>query len=145
MRVQVRDGGDGVRCWNVQPIADFARSADQHEARLAAANPDLTIEPGLLICYGCEVMEYDLGVKCTAELTRTRFFVRGEIEPRPADAKASIALVTGLLTKAPDAVASAAPDPTVGAAPATTVATSSTPQPVPPAPPERRGFRLFGR
>ena len=71
MRVETKDGGDGVRCWNVAAIRSYADQINQKEARLSGANPDLLVMPGLLKCYGCEVMEYDYGIKCTATLTRT--------------------------------------------------------------------------
>lgn len=105
MRVETRVGGDGVSCWNVSAIKDFEETCNQREARLARDNPDLVLKAGLLKCYGCEALEYDNGVKCTAELTRTLYVVDGEIEPRPADAKRSLAEVPGFLTRAPDEVA----------------------------------------
>ena len=54
---------------------------NEQEIRLARDNPDLVVKPGLLKCYGCEVLEYDYGVRCTAELKRTLYAVEGEIEP----------------------------------------------------------------
>ena len=72
MRVEVKTGGDGVRCWNVAAIQSYAQATNEREAQLAQRNPDLTVKPGVVSCYGCEVMEYDYGIKCTARLTRTR-------------------------------------------------------------------------
>ena len=86
--------------------------------------------PGLLKCYGCEVLEYDYGVRCTAELKRTLYAVEGEIEPRAEDAKRSLADVPGLLTRAPDDIAAAAAEQV---------------QDQPEAQQSRSRFRLFGR
>ena len=97
MRVEIKEGGDGVACWNRDAIAAYAASIDAREAALGDANPDLVITPGLVKCYGCEVLEYDMGTRCTAELTRTLYAVRrrggttagrrlriAERDPRPA-------------------------------------------------------------
>ena len=108
MRVETKAGGDGVVCWNVEPITAYAQQVNEREIRLARDNPDLVVKPGLLKCYGCEVLEYDYGVRCTAELKRTLYAVEGEIEPRAEDAKRSLADVPGLLTRAPDDIAAAA-------------------------------------
>ena len=62
------------------------RRSNEREALLAQRNPDLTVKPGVVSCYGCEVMEYDYGIKCTARLTRTRYLVEGELAPRSEDA-----------------------------------------------------------
>ncbi len=129
MRVETRAGGDGVLCWNVESIKRYGEQSNEQEARLTRANPDLVIKPGLLKCYGCEALEYDYGVKCTAELTRTLYFVDGEIEPREADAKRSLAEVPNFLTRAPDDVAAAR---TAAAEPSPTSESRSR-------------FRLFGR
>ena len=59
---------------------------------------------GRLVCYGCEVMDYDYGVKCTAVLTRTRYAVAGEIEPRSEDAKGSLLDIAGFRGRAPGEV-----------------------------------------
>ena len=104
MRVEVKTGGDGVRCWNVAAIQTYAQTMNEREALLAQRNPDLTVKPGVVSCYGCEVMEYDYGIKCTAQLTRTRYAVQGETEPRAEDAAGSLLEIPGLLTRAPSEV-----------------------------------------
>ena len=91
MRVEIKQGGDGVACWNAEAIAAYAAAADAREAALVAANPDLVVTPGLVKCYGCQVNDFDLGIRCTAELTRTLYAVAGEVAPRPADAAGSLA------------------------------------------------------
>ena len=131
MRVETKAGGDGVVCWNVEPIQAYAQQVNEQEIRLARDNPDLVVKPGLLKCYGCEVLEYDYGVRCTAELTRTLYAVEGEIEPRAEDAKRSLADVPGLLTRAPDDIAEAAAE--------------QAPPDQPAAQQSRSRFRLFGR
>ena len=132
MRVEVKSGGDGVRCWNVAAISAYAKAADERESLLAQRNPDLTVKPGLVMCYGCEVMEYDYGIKCTARLTRTRYLVEGELAPRSEDAAgASLSEIPGLLTRAPDDVKPEAPAPSSTEAPGAAPATRSR-------------FRLFG-
>ena len=131
MRVETKAGGDGVVCWNVEPIQAYAQQVNEQEIRLARDNPDLVVKPGLLKCYGCEVLEYDYGVRCTAELTRTLYAVEGEIEPRAEDAKRSLADVPGLLTRAPDGIAEAAAE--------------QAPPDQPAAQQSRSRFRLFGR
>jgi hypothetical protein len=133
MRVETKDGGDGVRCWNVAAIRSYADQINQKEARLTGANPDLLVMPGLVKCYGCEVMEYDYGIKCTASLTRTRYAIEGEIQPRPEDAAGSLGEIPGLETRAPDGVV---PEPAAGA---TAYASESSSA-------KRSGLRgLFGR
>ena len=112
MQVETKDGGDGVRCWNVEAIRAYVDQVNEREASLRGRNPDLVVRPGRVMCYGCEVMEYDYGVKCTAQLTITRFVVEGELEPRADDAKRGLIEIPGLLTKAPDDVAAAAPPDT---------------------------------
>src|SRR3712207_7121413 len=81
MHVGIKEGGDGVRCWNRQAVTAYAEQVNRREAQIAQQNPDVVVLPGRLVCYGCEVMEYDYGIKCTAQLTRTRYAVRGETEP----------------------------------------------------------------
>jgi hypothetical protein len=131
VRVETKAGGDGVLCWNVEPIRAYAQQVNEQETRLARDNPNLVVKPGLLKCYGCEVMEYDYGVRCTAELKRTLYAIEGEIEPRPEDAKRSLAEVPGLLTRAPDDIAAAAAE--------------RAPADLPDTQPSRARFRLFGR
>lgn len=96
MRVDIKEGGDGVACWNAEAIAAYAAAIDAREAALAAANPDLEVTPGRVKCYGCQVNDFALGIRCTAELTRTLYAVTGEVAPRAADAVGSLADVTGL-------------------------------------------------
>ncbi len=99
MRVDIKQGGDGVACWNADAIAAYAASIDAREAALGDANPDLVITPGLVKCYGCEVLEFDMGTRCTAELTRTLYSVVDEVSPRNSDASASLGDIPGLLTR----------------------------------------------
>lgn len=128
MRVEIRTGGDGVACWNGQAIREYAAGVDQREQQLAAANPDLTVLAGQVKCYGCEVMEYDYGTRCTATLTRTRYTVEGEIAPRPEDAAGSLLDIPGLVSKIE------------------TPSTATTLDHQPAAAPARSGFRrLIGR
>lgn len=131
MRVETKVGGDGVGCWNVAAIQTYVDQINQNEARLGAANPDLVVMSGRVRCYGCEVMEYDYGIKCTAELTRTRYGVHGEIQPRPEDAVGSLGEIPGLETRAPEGVRPVA------------VAADINPHSAGSAPTRRRG--LFGR
>jgi hypothetical protein len=135
MRVETKEGGDGVRCWNVVAIQRYADQVNEKESRLAAANPDLLVIPGLVKCYGCEVMEYDYGVKCTAQLTRTRYAVSGEVQPRAEDAAGSLGDIPGLATRAPTDIAPAPPVTAETSPNATATATAKRP-----------GLRgLFGR
>lgn len=104
MQVGIKDGGDGVRCWNAPAVTSYADEVNRRERQVGQDNPDVTVLPGRLVCYGCEVMEYDYGVKCTASLTRTRYAVRGEIEPRAEDAKGSLLDIDGFRGRAPSEV-----------------------------------------
>ena len=104
MQGGIKDGGDGVRCWNAAAVASYADEVNRRERQVAQDNPDVTVLPGRLVCYGCEVMEYDYGVKCTASLTRTRYAVQGEIQPRTEDAKGSLLDIGGFLGRAPGEV-----------------------------------------
>ena len=90
MHVAIKDGGDGVPCWNRSAVMAHADAANRREQQVAERNPDVVVLPGRLVCYGCEVMEYDYGIKCTASLTRTRYAVQGETEPRAEDAAGSL-------------------------------------------------------
>ena len=132
MRVEIKSGGDGVLCWNVEAIQAYAASVTERESRLGKNNPDLVVQPGRVSCYGCEVMEYDYGTKCTARLTKTRYAVEGEIAPRADDANGSLAEIPGLSTRAPEGVAEASTiEPVV-----------PEPAPAPAAPaPKRTGLR----
>lgn len=128
MRVDIRSGGDGVACWNGDAVRAFAGRATEREERLAAANPDLVVTPGQVKCYGCEVMEYDYGTRCTATLTKTRYTIEGEIPPRPEDAAGSLLDIPGLVSKIE------------------TPPTATTVDHQPTAAPARSGFRrLIGR
>jgi hypothetical protein len=144
MRVDIKQGGDGVACWNAEAIAAYAAAVDAREAALAMANPDLVVTPGLVKCYGCERLEFDMGFGCTAKLTRTLYAVADEVAPRPADAAGSLADITGLQGRI-DA------DDAVEQVPATHAAAPVTPVPpaalVPPSAPARRtGLKgLLGR
>ena len=102
MRVDIKEGGDGVACWNAEAITAYAAVVDAREAALASANPDLDVTPGRVKCYGCEVQEYHYAMKCTAELTKTLFAVEDEVKPRAADAVGLHREIPGLATTRPD-------------------------------------------
>lgn len=142
VRVETKAGGDGVLCWNVTALQAYAEQTNAQEARLGAANPDLVVHPGRVTCYGCEVMEYDYGIKCTALLTRTLFVVAGEIEPRAEDADRSVSEIPGLATRAPEDV-----QPAATAEPVIPQPAAAAPGHTPAAPlPKRSGLRgMFGR
>ncbi|GAA1828229.1 hypothetical protein ACFFOM_14280 [Microlunatus capsulatus] len=101
MHLGIKDGGDGVPCWNRQAVTAHVDEVNRREQQVAERNPDVVVLPGRLVCYGCEVMEFDYGIKCTASLTRTRYVVDGEIEPRAEDAVGSLLEVEGLRNRAP--------------------------------------------
>ena len=164
MHVGIKDGGDGVACWNRQAVLSYADQVNRREQQVAEQNPDVVVLPGRLVCYGCEVMEFDYGVKCTASLTRTRYAVRGETEPRAEDAAGSLLEVEGLRSRAPAEVheqvrarekAAAVPAPpsapsaaAAGAVPSSASPTSSSALPPHPGRDETRrgGLRgLFNR
>ena len=141
MRVEIKQGGDGVSCWNAEAIAAYAAAVDAREAALAAANPDLVVTPGLVKCYGCEQLEFDMGFGCTAKLTRTLYAVADEVAPRPADAAGSLSDIMHLQGRIDAADA-------VERVPATRAAAPVAPSaPVPPSVPARRsGLKgLLGR
>ena len=144
MRVGTKDGGDGVRCWNREAVTRYAERVNAREAQVAQANPDVVVLPGRLVCYGCEVMEYDYGIKCTASLTRTRYAVRDETEPRAEDAVGSLQEIEGLRERAPSDV-QAQPVAVQQTAPAARPAGATSPAPAA-ATESKRGLRgLFGR
>lgn len=144
MRVGTKDGGDGVRCWNREAVTRYVDQVNAREAQVAQANPDVVVLPGRLVCYGCEVMEYDYGIKCTASLTRTRYAVRDETEPRAEDAVGSLREIEGLRERAPSDV-QAQPVAAQQAAPAGRPAGGTAAAPAA-APESKRGLRgLFGR
>lgn len=97
MEVRIREGGDGVRCWNTEPITAYARDDDARLARLTRDNPDLAVTPGQIVCYGCAALEYGHGYGCTAQLAQTLYQVRGEVGPRAADAAGSLSIIPGFL------------------------------------------------
>lgn len=137
MQMEISQGGDGASCWNRQAVEAHVREQTEKEARLSRDNPDLVVLGGRVKCYGCALQEYHYGVKCTAQLTRTRFALPGEIEPRAADAAASQQDIAGLLAIKPgsqdqEAVAAAAPAGSLGADPSASAAP-------PPAVPARHG------
>jgi hypothetical protein len=142
MRVDIRTGGDGVACWNREAIHAFVAEVNEHEARLAERNPDLVIIPGQIKCYGCEAQEYDYGIKCTAQLTKTLYTVEGEVQPRVADAAGWHREVPDLQTIRPDD----APDEAAPAPNQTEMPARADPAgPVSPTPVREGGRRLFGR
>jgi hypothetical protein len=102
MRVEIKEGGDGVACWNAEPVQRFADANTAVEQEISGANPDVDVVEGSIRCYGCEVQEYHYGTKCTAMLTKTLFVVRGQIEPRPEDAKGSLLEIEGLKGTQPE-------------------------------------------
>ena len=90
-------------------------------------------------------MEYDLGTRCTAVLTKTLYAVRDEVPPRAEDAKGSLSEIDGMVTRieARPEVGAGVPAETVVPTPAT----GGTPAPVEPEV-SSRGFsarRLFRR
>jgi hypothetical protein len=138
MQVEIRTGGGGVECWNAEAITRFAAEVDEREAQLAQANPDLAVLPGRVKCYGCMIQDYGYGIRCSAELTRTRYAVRGELEPRLQDAAANHLEIPALLTIKPGTEGVASPEPAA--------ASSAAAAHVPPAPARRSGLRqLFHR
>ncbi len=144
MRVDIKSGGDGVACWNAEAIAAYEQTITARESARAEANPDLTVTPARLKCYGCEVMEHGYGTRCTAVMTLTMYAVEGEIAPREADAKGSLLDIPGLVSKIDTPAELESPAPAASAAP-------SPGQPGPsgrpePAPSVRGGLRrLIGR
>ena len=147
MHVGIKDGGDGVRCWNRQAVLAYAEQVNRRETQIAQHNPDVVVLPGRLVCYGCEVMEYDYGIKCTASLTRTRYAVQGETEPRVEDAAGSLLEIEGLRSRAPSDVQ---PEPTAARQPAAASSAATPPSPGPAdrsaTESKRSGLRgLFGR
>jgi hypothetical protein len=146
MRVDIKEGGDGVACWNAEAITAYAAAVDAREAALASANPDLDVTPGLVKCYGCQVNDFALGIRCTAELTRTLYAVAGEVAPRAADASGSLADIPGLRSRVEETEVTPLAPVSAPPAPATSRPEELT-SPVPPAAPERRGglSRLLGR
>ena len=138
MQVEIRTGGGGVECWNVEAITRFAAEVDERESQLARGNPDLAVLPGRVKCYGCMIQDYGYGIRCSAELTRTRYAVRGEIEPRLQDATTTHLEIPALLTIKPGTEGVATPE---------AAAASSAPVTQVPATPARRsGLRqLFQR
>jgi hypothetical protein len=153
MHVAIKDGGDGVPCWNRAAVMAHADAANRREQEVAERNPDVVVLPGRLVCYGCEVMEYDYGIKCTASLTRTRYAVQGETEPRAEDAAGSLLEIEGLLTRAPDELheqVRSRDDAPAQMTPAGAAAGPAAPPPTAPQPTRddsrRGGLRgLFGR
>jgi hypothetical protein len=149
MQVEIKQGGDGVACWNAEAIAAYAAAVDARETALAAANPDLVVTPGLIKCYGCETLEFDMGFGCTARLTRTLYAVADEVAPRPADAAGSLADIPHLRGRidADDAVERLPEVETVDAESPASLVASVQRAPVPPsAPPRRSGLKgLLGR
>ncbi len=101
MRVEIKEGGDGVACWNASAVQRYADASTATENQISAANPDVGVIEGSIRCYGCEVQEYHYGTKCTAMLTKTRYAVRDQIEPRAADAAGSLLEIDGLKTIEP--------------------------------------------
>lgn len=101
MRVEIRAGTAGVACWNEEAIQAYAKQINEKEERLRGRNPDLTVIPGRVKCYGCELQEYHYAMKCTAELTKTLFAVDDEIKPRAADAVGLHREIPGLATTRP--------------------------------------------
>jgi hypothetical protein len=146
MQVDIKEGGDGVACWNAEAITAYAAATDARETALASANPDLVVTPGRVKCYGCQVNDFALGIRCTAELTRTLYAVAGEVAPRAADASGSLADIPGLRSRVEETDAAPLVAVVTPAAPVTSRPQGSR-APLPPAAPERRSglSRLLGR
>ena len=156
MHVGIKDGGDGVACWNRPAVLAYVDSMNRREQQVTDLNPDVVVLPGRVVCYGCEVMEFDYGVKCTASLTRTRYAVQGETEPRAEDAAGSLLEIDGLRSRAPAEVhqqvrdRETAPVASTPSSSATSPATPSSSTALPPHPgrdeTRRSGLRgLFNR
>ena len=149
MQVDIKEGGDGVACWNAEAITAYAAATDARETALASANPDLVVTPGRVKCYGCQVNDFALGIRCTAELTRTLYAVAGEVAPRAADASGSLADIPGLRSRVEETDAAPLVAVVTPAAPAPPVISRprGSRAPLPPAAPERRSglSRLLGR
>ena len=138
MRIDIKNGIEGVACWNRGAVTAYAAAVNEKEEQLSRDNPDLVLRPGQVKCYGCVVQEYDYGIRCSAEVTRTRFVVEGEVEPRAADAAASLREVPGLQAIKPGSEGS---DPTDAAPLASWVVRDKSAEHAP-----RSGRRgLFGR
>jgi hypothetical protein len=92
------------------------------------------------------VNDFALGIRCTAELTRTLYAVAGEVAPRAADASGSLADIPGLRSRVEETEVTPLAPVTTAAAPATT-RRDEPGSSDPPAAPERRGglSRLLGR
>lgn len=160
MRVDKKDGGDGVACWNTEAVRSYAAEIDADEARLARDNPDVVVTSGLFRCYGCEKLEWEDGTRCTAELTLTLYRIKGQVAPRSADASASLQVIPGLRSRILDDEAVAAPETATATTPPSRVspaAPSTSPKPLasakptpwkepPEAEPRKTGLRgLLGR
>jgi hypothetical protein len=113
VRVDIRNGGDGVACWNGDAVRAYAAGVTRREEQLAGANPDLVITPGQVKCYGCEVMDHGYGTRCTAVLTHPLYSVEGEIAPRAQDAAGSLLEVPGFVSKIETPAELADPAPAV--------------------------------
>ena len=145
MRVEIRDGGDGVECWNSGAIHAYADQVNAREGQLAQRNPDLVVLPGAITCFGCESQEYGYGTKCTAQIVKTTYAVNDEIKPRPADAAGWHREIPGLQTIAPDTGTGRSDDPAVADA-EHVAASQSSPSSQPATVPHRGGLRgLFNR
>jgi hypothetical protein len=99
VEVHTRSGGDGVLCWNVEPMRAYAHEIEGRQIQLTGANPDLVVTPGRITCHGCVALEYGNGYQCTAELTRTLYSVPGEVAPRAEDAAAPLSTIPGFRTR----------------------------------------------
>jgi hypothetical protein len=142
MRADIRNGGDGVACWNDEAISSFVAGVSERERELGQRNPDLVVIPGTISCFGCETQEYGYGTKCTAQIVKTTYAVADEIKPRAADAAGWHREIPGLVTIKPD---SAAPAEAPAVSPANEHAARPA-SPSPAAPTARTGRRgLFGR
>lgn len=120
MRVDIRNGGDGVACWNGDAVRAYAARVTSREEQLAAANPDLVVTTGQVKCYGCEVMDHGYGTRCTAVLTHPLYSVEDAVAPRAADAAGSLLEIPGLVSKI-DTPPEAAQEPTPITEPAQSV------------------------
>ena len=83
MNVNIRNGGEGVACWNGAAINEYATDISAKETRIATRNPDIEVLAGSIACQGCVLNQHGLGAMCTAQLTKTQYAIIGERLPRP--------------------------------------------------------------
>lgn len=102
MDIEIKDGGDGVVCWNRDAIEAYAAATANRIATLRERNADLEVVPGRIKCFGCHVQEGNVGTRCTAQLKLTLYGIAGEKGPRASDADAPLQEIPGLTSLQPD-------------------------------------------